>query len=395
MRLKLEKFTIDNVDIHNKKVLLRVDLNSPLVRGKILLSDRIRQHVKTIKELLKKKAALVVISHQGRRGESDFISLRQHAKLLNKFVKIKFVNDIFGQKAINSIKKLRGGEALLLENVRFAKEEFEVDVENKFLNNLSPLFDLFILDAFSVFHRKQTSVTGFAQVLPTYLGKNAEKELNFLSNIKKRDRVIYVLGGAKINENLDLMKFALKKNTNKVLVSGLLGHLCLIANGKELGGQNKFLEKKRLYRFLPILRKIVKNYEDKIEMPIDLALKIDGKRKEFDLNKFPRKEEVFDIGEKTIRKYVSIIKDAKNILIKGPPGYYQEKKFRKGSMRIFSAVPLSAFSIVGGGDTTTALRLCRIKKSKFSYVSLSGGALAEYIAGKKLPVLEILKKKDV
>lgn len=385
--------TLDDFDVKGKRVLLRVDLNSPVIKGKVILSDRIIEHVKTIKELCRKKAITVILAHQGRKGEEDFISLRQHAKLLNRFAKVKFVEDIIGEKAINEIKSLKNGEALLLENVRFPKEEADTSENNRFIKRLAPLFDLFVLDAFSVMHREEASVTGFPKVLPSCLGRSSEKELKFLSKIKNINNVLYILAGAKIEENLLLMEHALKNKTSRILVAGLLGQLCLIASGVNLGAQNKFLEKKGLIQFVPKLKKLIRRHRNKIEMPIDVAVKARGKRKEVDIRDFPQDDEIFDIGKKTIKKYERIIKNAKNVFIKGPPGYYQEKQFRLGTARIFNAVPKKAFSVIGGGDTTTAMKLAGISKSRFTYASLSGGALSEYLSGKKLAGIEALKQK--
>ncbi|GAF99347.1 unnamed protein product, partial [marine sediment metagenome] len=153
--------TLDDFSFKNKRVLVRVDLNSPVVNKKIKLSERLTEHSKTLKELSGKKAKVVVLAHQGRPNEEDFLSLEQHAKLLNKYVKIKFVNDTLGKKAINAIKNLRSGEILLLENIRFLKEEFKPSKENKIVKTLEHLFDIFVNDAFSVSHRSQTSIVGF------------------------------------------------------------------------------------------------------------------------------------------------------------------------------------------------------------------------------------------
>src|SRR3989344_5526639 len=144
--------TLDDFNWKGKRVLLRADLNSEVVRGKVILSDRIVESVKTIRELLRKGARVVVLAHQGTPGSADFISLKQHAKLLSEFVKIKFVNDILGNKAVEEIVGLKNGESLLLENVRMLKDEFSPYLKNDIVRILSPLFDVYINDAFSVCH---------------------------------------------------------------------------------------------------------------------------------------------------------------------------------------------------------------------------------------------------
>lgn len=384
--------TLDDFNLKGKKVLIRVDLNSAIINKKLVLSDKIIEHAKTIKELQRKKAKVVVLSHQGRPKDEDFTSLKQHSKLLNKYIKIKFVNDIMGKKAIKEIKKLQEGQAILLENVRFLKEEFKPSLNNKIVKNLSPLLDLFVLDAFSICHRNETSITCFAKILPSCAGRVLEKEILSLNKIKRINNPLYILAGAKISENFDLLQQALKKK-EKVLVAGLLGQLCLIASGHNLCAQNKFLEKKGLIGFVPKLKNLIKQHPGKIEMPRDLTIKIKNKRKELLLKEFPSKYEIFDIGSKTIKEYKRIIKQAKTIFLKGPLGYYQDKKFRIGTKKILESIPTKSFSIIAGGDTTTALNLCKINKKRFNQVSLAGGALIEYIVGKKLPGLEVLKKR--
>jgi phosphoglycerate kinase len=387
--------TIDDFYFKNKSVLLRLDLNSPVVKGKIIFSDRIKESVETINEMMNRKARIVILAHQGRPNDADFIPLKQHAKLLNRYLKIKFVSDVIGEKAINAIKNIKSGGVLLLDNVRFLKEEFKPFPLNKngFIKKIAPLFDIFILDAFSVCHRNETSVVGFSNILPCCAGRLLEKELRKLDMIKNMKGVLYLLGGAKISENFALMKEALKEgNATKVLVGGLLGQLCLIASGYDLGKQNEYLEKKNLIGFVPKLKKLLKEYRSKIEMPIDLAIKIDRKRRDIPLERFPQNEEVFDIGNKTITQYRNIVKKEKRIFLKGPFGYYFDKQFRKGTREILKAIPKHSFSILAGGDTNEAVKLCQIRKEKFSHISLAGGALSEYLAGSKLPGLEALKR---
>ncbi len=375
---------ISNFNLKNKKVLLRVDLNSDVINGKVLMSERIKQAAETIKKLKKQKAKIVIIAHQGRPGKSDFVSLKQHSILLNKFTKVKFVDDILGKKAEEEIKNLKFGEALLLENIRFESDEFKPEKKhNKILKKLCPLFDIYVNDAFSACHREQTSIVGLPKCMRSCAGPLLEKELNAIKKIKIK-KALFILGGAKPEDNIKLLK------GNKVLACGLFGQLCLIAKGKNLGAQNEYL-KKEIKNYNLIIKEL-KNKLDNVETPIDFAVKINGKRKELDVEDFPNEYEIYDIGSKTIKKYVEIIKKAKSIYMKGPAGFCADKKFRKGTFSLLKAIAKSkAISLIGGGHLSDAIKASKIAKNKFNWISLSGGALVRYLAGEKLPGLEVLK----
>ena len=372
--------TLSDFNFKNKTVLLRTDLNSDVVNRHVLLSERIKKSVQTISELKRKKAKVVILAHQGRPGKSDFISLRQHASLVNRYTKVKFVSDVIGNKAENAIKGLKPGEALVLENIRFLRDEFKPDKkDNKIIKKLVPLFDVYVNDSFSVCHRKQTSIVSFPKHLPSCAGRLLEQELNALRKIKIKN-CLYILGGAKPEDNMCLL------NGSKVLSCGLFGQLCLIAKGKDFGAQNLYL-KDKIYLVKRLKRKL-KN----VIMPIDFAVKIRGKRRELLLEEFPNRHEIFDIGKKTIERYISEIKKAKAIYMKGPAGYCSEKQFCKGTRALLMAIAKSkGFSLIGGGHLNDAVDKLKIIKKKFNYISLSGGALVRYIAGEKLPGLEVLK----
>jgi phosphoglycerate kinase len=292
--------TLDSYDFSGKLVLLRSDLNSEIVKGKPVDSPRISESAKTIKELKKKGARVVVIAHQAKPGEEDFISLKEHAKILSKYTKIKFVPDIFGEKALSSIKELKKGEAILLENIRYEKDEFRPSTNNKIITRLGMMFDYYVNDAFSVMHRNHTSIMSFPKIMKSCLGRLAEREVMSLEKIKIKD-CLFILGGAKPNANILLMD---KKN---VITCGIFGQLCLIASGKKLGAQEKFLKKK--LKYLPEIKKHVKN----VKTPVDLAVRCKGKRKDISLEEFPSKYEIFDIGPETQKIYIEMIKKAKVI----------------------------------------------------------------------------------
>jgi len=374
--------TLSDFNFKNKIVLLRADLNSDVKNKKIILSERIKESAETISELKRKKARVVVIAHQGRPGKSDFLSLKQHAKMLNKYTKIKFVSDTIGKKATNAIQNLKSGEAILLENLRFLKEEFHLG-KNKLVKILSELCDVYVNDAFSVCHRKQTSIVSFPKYMPSYAGRLLEKEITALKKVQLK-KCLYILGGAKPEDNLILLR------GNKVLACGLFGQLCTIAKGKNLGAQNKYL-KKEIKNYSNVLKKLKKKLKN-VQTPLDFAVKVKGKRKEIPLEQFPSKYEIFDIGKKTQELFKKEIKKAKTIYMKGPAGFAADKQFAKGTFEILKAIAQNkGFSIIGGGHLSDAIEKSKIPKTKFNYISLSGGALLRYIAGKKLPGLKALK----
>lgn len=369
--------TLNNFDFEGKTVLLRCDLNSDVKNKKLLKSERIKESSITIKELKKKKAKVIILAHQGRPGDSDFISLEQHCKQLNKYTHVTFVKDLLGLRAEKAIRNLKNGEAILLENIRFLKEEFNPR-ENSITKFFSKLCEIYVNDAFSVCHRKQTSI-----LLPKYIKKSCagrilEREVNALKKIKLK-KTLYVLGGAKPEDNIKLI------GKHRILSCGLFGQVCLINKGKKLGEQEIYLRKKKAFVRIP------KNKLKKVETPIDFAVDING-RKEISLNGFPNRHEIFDIGSETQKRYVREIRNANAIYMKGPAGDCAKKGFSEGTFSILRAIANSkAFSVIGGGHLSDAIEASRINKKKFGHISLSGGALLNYIAGEKLPGLEALK----
>jgi len=365
-------------NLKNKIVLLRVDINSDIKNGKVILGERIKQSAETINLLKKRKAKTVVIAHQGRPGKSDFLSLKQHAKLLNKFTKIKFVDDIIGKKAEIEIKNLKNREAILLDNIRKLKDEFNPG-NNKIIKFFAPLVDIYVNDAFSVCHRKQTSIVSFPKYFKSCAGPFLEKEIDALKKIKIKN-CLYVLGGAKPSDNIKLF------GKNKVLACGLFGQVCFINKGKKLGQQERYLKKGKYFIKIP------KNKLKNVETPVDFAVRINSKRIEIPVENFPSKYKIFDIGRLTIKKYAEEIKKAKAIYMKGPAGDCADKIFCKGTFAILRAISKNnGFSLIGGGHLSDAVEASGISKKKFGHVSLSGGALLRYLAGEKLPGLEVLK----
>jgi phosphoglycerate kinase len=376
--------TLSSFNFKGKTVLLRSDINSDIKNGKVLMNERIKESSITIKELKSKGAKVVVIAHQGRKGKDDCISLKQHSKLLNKFVKNKFVEDTIGKKAEDAISKLKNGEAILLENIRFLDEEMKLG-KNSFVKFFIGKIDIYVNDAFSVCHRKQTSIVTFPKYFKSCMGRILEREVNALKKVDMKD-CLYILGGAKPKDNIKLLK------KNKVLATGFFGQLCLIAKGVKFGEHEKFL--KGLLKDEFNVYKKLKKKQDNVITPMDYAVKVGNKRKEILLEDFPSKYAIYDIGEMTMKIFAEEIKKAKAVYVKGPSGDCRDNKFCKGTISILKEVSKSkGFTLIGGGHLNDAIDKSKIPRSKFSHISLSGGALLSYLAGEKLPGLEALKKK--
>jgi len=397
--------TIDDLNFKDKVALVRVDFNSPIDADtkKILEDTRIRVHGKTtIKELSQKGAKVVVLAHQGRPGEPDFISLKQHAKALSRILgkSVKYVNDLFGEKAQDAIKALKSGEILVLENVRTFPDERkkgspEEHAKSEFVKKLAPFVDVFVSDAFAAAHRAHVSIVGFTAVLPSVAGRIMERELEALSKaVEKPEKpCIYILGGAKADDALKISQYVLNNDiADHVLTGGVVGHLFLAAKGVDLGKPNmEFLEKNELTIFISGIKGLMEKYPERIKVPVDLAVEVDKKRKKIPVEELPTNHPIFDIGAETVKKYIRIINDAESIVISGPLGVFENPEFMAGTKGILEAVAASkAFSLVGGGHTVAAVEQLGLREN-MGYVSTAGGALIEFLMGEELPGVVALK----
>ena len=391
--------TLDDFNVKNKVVLVRVDFNSEIdPNTKKVTSDvRIKAHAEsTIKELAEKGAKTVILAHQGRKGDPDYTPLKEHAEVLAKILKfpVKYVDDVFGDKAKAAIKDLKGGEILVLENVRSWEPETksgtpEQHSKTPLVQNLAPLANLFVNDAFAAAHRGHVSMVGFTAVLPSAAGRIMERELKSLAKAleKPEHPCVYIMGGAKADDSLEISKYVLGNSiADYVLVGGVTSQLFLAAKGMDLGEKTMdFLAKKELTQFMPGIKELLAKYPDKIVLPEDVALDMNGKRKEIAIAKLPTEQSIFDIGAKTVEKFAAIIAKAKSIVVSGPMGVYENKEFNYGTKKVFEAVAASkGFSLAGGGNTIAAINEYGLSK-KIGYISTAGGALIEFLMGKKLP----------
>ena len=391
--------TLDDFNVKDKVVLVRVDFNSEIdPETKRVTSDvRIRAHAETtIKELAEKGAKVVILAHQGRKGEADFTPLKQHAEILGKILKcpVKYVGDIYGEEAQAAIKNLQSGEVLVLGNVRGFDGETkkgtpEEHAKTPLVQQLAPLADLFVNDAFAAAHRAHVSMVGFTAVLPSAAGRIMERELKSLSRALETPEkpCVYVMGGAKADDSLEISKYVLGNSiADYVVVGGVTSQLFLAAKGVNLGKTTMdFLAKKELIGLIPGIKALMQKYTDGIAVPVDVALDVNGKRKETTVDQLPTEYSIFDIGTKTAENYTEIISKAKSIVVSGPMGVYENKEFNYGTKKVFEAIADSkAFSLAGGGNTIAAIQEYGLTK-KISYISTAGGALIEFLMGKQLP----------
>ncbi len=393
--------SILNETIEGKTILVRVDVNANFQGGKLQESDRFLAHGNALRQLSGKGARLVVLAHQGRKGGEDFFPLVQHAQLLEKYAgqEIKVVS--WDSDYAAQVRSLRNGEIILMDNVRIFDEESnekppEEHASVPFVQSLSKLADCFVLDAFSVAHRSHTSVVGFTATLPSFAGPTLVRELEALSKITSvSEGRILILGGAKPKDMLELMQYFLSEHkADLILAGGLAGELLLKAKGISFGQKDYFLKEKGFFDLLPLAKELLSRFSKQIILPVDLAVPDSSKkRKSVSLSALPVSAPTLDIGNKTIALFIRFIKPAKLILVNGTVGVFEQKGFEVGTKKILSAVARNkAFSLIGGGDTLTALHQLGFAFDRFGHVSLAGKALLEYLSGQKLPGLVALEQ---
>ena len=391
---------MDDAIIDNKRVLVRVDFNSPMdPSGNILDDKRIRSHLETLRAL--EDCRVVLMAHQSRAGKKDYTTLEAHARLATRLLRreVAYVDDIFGSHARESIKSLVPGEVLLLENTRFYAEESMnrtpgEHAKSHMVKKLAPLFDLFMNDAFAVSHRSHCSVVGFTEVLPSIAGLLMDKEITALDKgLKGHEHpTVFSLGGTKADDSIKVTKNVLGRGgADKILTSGVVATVFMMAAGIDVGEANrKFVEDQEYLNQIPIAAKLLKDYPGKIALPVDVALNKNGERVEVAVDKLPTDLPIADIGLETIVRYSKELKDAKVTVLNGPTGIFEQEKFKLGTAELLKAATESGYSIAGGGHSVAAIDQLGLE-SKFSHVSMGGGASITYLSGEPLPGIEALK----
>jgi phosphoglycerate kinase len=392
--------TMGDVALDNKRVLVRVDFNSPMdANGNILDDRRIKTHLSTLHSL--ENSIVVLMAHQGRPGEKDYTNLKAHAKLATELLgkEVIYEDDIFSSCARDAIKSLKQGEVMLLENTRFFAEENmnrtpEEHAKSPMVQNLYPLFDLFINDAFSVSHRSQCSMVGFTEVLPSVASTLMDREITALDkglNCHKHP-AIFVLGGVKAKDSIKVISNVLKRNgADKILTTGVVANVFMMAMGIDIDEVNrKFIEIHDYIDQVSTASNILKEFSGKILVPQDVVLNNGGEREETMVDNIKGDLPIADIGSGTIESYSKLIKEAKLCVFHGPAGIFELERFMFGTDELLKAATQSSYSIAGGGHTLAAIDLLGLE-SKFSHISLGGGASMTYLSGEPLPGIQALK----
>ncbi|GAA0516394.1 phosphoglycerate kinase [Halorubrum aquaticum] len=399
--------TIDDLPA-DSRVLVRLDLNSPIEDGEPQDNRRFERHARTVRELADAGHRVALMAHQGRPGRDDFTSLSGHAAVLADHVgrEVDFVADTYGEDALAAIEALEAGEVLLLENTRMCDEELPEaspaeKADTEFVRTLAPLFDVYVNDAYSAAHRKHASLVGFPLALPAYAGRVMESEYEANTAIARKEfdgPVTMVVGGTKATDVIGVMD-ALGDRVDRFLLGGVAGELFLRAAGHPVGhdleGMDLFDE--QWERNHGTVEAILEERGEAIRLASDLAYEgEDGDRAEVLVADIDEKTDAYlDVGSATVADYDTLIRESDAVFVKGALGVFEDERFADGTVGVLEAIAeTDCFSVVGGGDTSRAIGMYGLDEADFSHVSIAGGAYIRALTGEPLPAIELLRRAD-
>jgi phosphoglycerate kinase len=391
---------LKETNVAGKTVVIRLDLNSNVEDGELFAGARIERHAQTLKELSEKDAKIVALAHQAWKGQPECLSLKQHAEAITEQIGkgVKLLS--WDSDYLAAIKEMQPGEIILMENVRFHdSDNKEMSAEEaagvEWVQKLSSVADLFVQNALSVCHRPQPNVIGFSK-LPSFVGPVLESELSALKHFDSGEKpCVFVLGGAKPKDTISLIQTLFERGkADTICLGGVPGELFLKAKGISLGEKDKFFEEKGLNQFIEQAKQLLSEHEEKLVLPVDLAIMNDyDEREEIPVSELPKENPIYDIGTETVALFKETFKRSKLIVMNGPMGVFEKMDFEIGTKKVLGAISKSkAFSLIGGGDTGAALQQTDFSQEQFSHVSLAGHALLQYLSGKELPGLIALQK---
>jgi phosphoglycerate kinase len=391
----MNKKTVRDIDLKGKRVLMRVDFNVPMKDGAVADDKRIKAALPTIQYVLEQGASLVVMSHLGRPKGAGFeaeFSLKPAAEVLGKLLNkpVKVAPDCIGPEVEAMAKALQPGEVLMLENVRFHKEEEKNDAE--FAKKLSALGEVYVNDAFGSAHRAHASTEGVAKFLPAVSGFLMEQELEYLgrATLDPERPYIAILGGAKISDKIAVIENLLKK-CDRLIIGGGMANTFLAAKGYNMA--DSLVEASSVETAKSLMAKA----GGKLLLPVDAVIgdKFDAEAASqvVDVNKVPAGWRVLDIGPKSIAAFSAALKGAKLVVWNGPMGVFEFPKFAEGTFAIAKLLASSgATTVIGGGDSASAVKKAGVAK-QMTHVSTGGGASLEFLEGKVLPGVAALNDK--
>lgn len=403
--------SIDDGEFSGKRVLLRVDINSPIDRdtGGIVNDNRILKSIPTIRDLSGRGARLVIMAHQGDTNDyASLGSLSAHAdRLVSALGKhVEFIEDVAGPAAIERILDLGDGQILLLDNLRYLTEEVSTFEDNVKLapaemadvylvRRLAPLFDCYVNDAFAAAHRNAPSMVAFQELLPSYAGRLLMQELEALQAITDNPErpCTYLLGGSRAGDAFGMIEKVLNDGSaDRLLVSGLVGQIFMLADGVAIGEASaQIIRDKGYEQFIQPAAAYLASAREKISYPVDVAIDSDGVRRNVEIDSLDDEMMISDIGDRTIEEYCDVIASSRTLFVNGPAGIYENELFEKGTRSLWTAIADgNGFSVVGGGDSVTSFSRY-VDISRLDYVSTAGGALIRYLSGVQLPLLEAMR----
>ncbi|MBT3704889.1 phosphoglycerate kinase [Candidatus Peregrinibacteria bacterium] len=398
MNLKTIK---DLEDIQGKRILLRVDFNTPLTEPdengyrEVADDTRIREALPTINYLLEKEVKLIIISHLGRpKGKVvDELRLDPVARALESLLEkpVKKIDAITSDTVHKEVEEMKAGDILMLENIRFREEEENCDMQ--YTKELSTLGDVFVNDAFGTAHRKHASTAGLAEYIPAYAGLLMEKEIEELSKVLDNPGhpLTIIFGGAKMDSKIGVIKNFIGK-ADHILVAGGIGNTFLTASGHNLG---ESLAQHDMVELAQEIMMDCQEYKTKIILPHDLVAADDctddTETANVGVEDFVGDMKAFDLGKWSAEKFCNMIVDSKTVIWNGPVGVFEKKPFQEGSRTIAECIAKSdVTSIIGGGDTINAIKSFNIPADSFTHISTGGGASLEFLEGKMLPGIKPL-----
>ncbi|MCS5533464.1 MAG: phosphoglycerate kinase [Candidatus Poseidoniaceae archaeon] len=398
--------TLDNVNVDGKTVIVRVDINCPMAPATNTFLDdtRIKAILPTLNRL--SKAKVIILAHQSRPGKDDFTSTLGHSRELGRLLgrQIKWVDDIYGSKAMDAIEQLQDGQILMLNNVRMDEQEltvsgdFTILSKTKMVQALSGIADIFVNDAFACAHRSTASITGFTHEIPCVAGELMGYEIRKLDYALENPQrpCLAILGGIKVDDSVTVADNMLRHGiADDVWVTGGVANMMVELSGIDIGDINhNFLVNElgdNYHSTVETAKSLLNDFPDKIHLPVDLAANIEDNRVDLFLKDLPVEAPLIDLGIQSTMAISAAIKNAGTVILNGPAGVFEVPDFSLGTIEILNAcAETDGYAVMGGGHTATLVMKYGLS-GKMGHVSTGGGASLDYIAGRTLPGIASLE----